>query len=429
MEVLKSPLENVGGELYIDNVSAIELAETFGTPLYVISESKIRENYRKLREAFSKRYGKFKILYSAKANTNISVLKILHSEGAYVDTVSAGEVYLALTAGFSPNEILYTGVNIGDEELEYILNKGVMVNLDSLPQLNRLLRLGVPETLSFRINPEYGAGHHEYVVTASKYAKFGMDEDSALKAYETAKKAGVKRFGVHMHIGSGIMDVAPYIKSGEHLLEIAWKISTKLGINFDFIDFGGGMGVPYKPEDKELDLDTFSKKLVAMFRSKLNKYALGRPELWIEPGRFIVAEAGILLTRVNTVKHVSNKKFVGVDAGFNTLVRPTMYGAYHHILVANKLDEQPAEVYNVVGPICESGDVLAKDRLLPKICEGDLLAVLNVGAYGFSMSSQYNSRPRPAEVLVKSGKRALIREAETFEDLAGKQRVAGWLEG
>ena len=428
MEILKSPLENVGGELYIDGVSAAELAETFGTPLYVLSENKIRENYRKLYEAFSKRYGKFRILYSAKANTNISVLKVLHSEGAYVDTVSAGEVYLALIAGFKPNEILYTGVNVGDEELKYVLNSGVMVNIDSISQFNKLLRLGVPETLSFRINPEHGAGHHEYVVTASKYAKFGINGESALEVYKAAKKAGVKRFGIHMHIGSGIMDVTPYIKSGERLLEVAWKINTELGINFDFIDFGGGMGVPYKPEDKELDLDDFCSKLVEMFSQKLSKYALGQPELWIEPGRFIVAEAGVLLTRVNSVKQVFNKKFVGVDAGFNVLIRPTMYGAYHRVLVANKLDEHPTEVYDVVGPICESGDVLAKDRLLPTICEGDLIAVLNVGAYGFSMSSQYNSRPRPAEVLVKSGNYALIREAETFEDLIRRQRFAEWLE-
>ncbi|MEM3579233.1 MAG: diaminopimelate decarboxylase [Candidatus Bathyarchaeia archaeon] len=429
MKVLGSPLENVGGELYIDGVSAVELAETFGTPLYVISENKIRENYRKLREAFSKKYNRFRILYSAKANTNISVLKILHSEGACVDTVSAGEVYLALIAGFSPKEILYTGVNAGDEELKYVLDKEVMVNLDSLSQLNRLLRLGVPQTLSFRINPEHGAGHHEYVVTASKFAKFGIDRDSALRAYEIAEKAGVKRFGIHMHIGSGIMDVAPYLKSGERLLEVAWRINAKLRISFDFIDFGGGIGVPYKPEDEELDLDCFSSKLVEMFRSKLGEYKLGEPELWIEPGRFIIAEAGVLLTRVNTVKHVSYKKLVGVDAGFNTLIRPAMYGAYHHTVVANKLDESPTEIYDVVGPICESGDVLARNRPLPKICEGDLLAVLNAGAYGFSMSSQYNSRPRPAEVLVKGGRYALVREAETFEDLARRQKVAEWLEG
>ncbi|MEM2394460.1 MAG: diaminopimelate decarboxylase [Candidatus Bathyarchaeia archaeon] len=428
MEFLKNPLENVDGELYIDGVSAVKLAETFGTPLYVISENKIKENYRKLYEAFSKKYRKFRILYSAKANTNLSVLKILHNEGAYVDTVSAGEVYLALMAGFNPKEILYTGINVGDEELKYVLDKGVMINLDSLSQLSRLLRLGVPEILSFRINPEHGAGYHEYVVTASKHAKFGLDEASALKAYETAKASGIKRFGTHMHIGSGIMDATPYLKAGERLLKIASKIAAKLGISFDFIDFGGGMGVPYKPDEKELDLETFSNQLIEMFKDKIAEYSLGEPELWIEPGRFIVAEAGVLLTRVNVVKQVSNKKFVGVDAGFNTLIRPAMYGAYHHVIVANKLDKKPTETYDIVGPICESGDFLAKDRLLPKICEGDLLAVLNAGAYGFSMSSQYNSRPRPAEVLVKSGRYALVRKAETFEDLVRGQRIAEWLE-
>jgi len=429
MEVLRSPLKNVGGELYIDGVSASELAETFGTPLYVISENKVRENYRKLHHEFSKRYDKFRILYSAKANSNISVLKILHSEGSYVDTVSAGEVYLALTAGFSPHEVLYTGINVGDEELKYVLSKGVMVNIDSLSQLDRLLKLGVPETLSVRINTEFGGGHHEYVVTAGKLSKFGMDENSAIKAYKIAVKAGVKRFGIHMHIGSGIMDVAPYVKSGERLLKLAWKIKTKLGISFDFIDFGGGIGVPYKPEDEEINLEAFSYRLVEMFKNKLDQYGLGQPELWIEPGRFIVAEAGVLLTRVNAIKNSYHKRFVGVDAGFNTLIRPVMYGAYHHIIVANKLDEKPKELYDVAGPICESGDVLAKNRLLPKVCEGDLLAVLNAGAYGFSMSSQYNARPRPAEVLVKEGRYALIREAETFEDLIRRQRVAEWLEG
>ncbi len=426
--MFKSPLENVDGELYIDGVSAVKLAETFGTPLYVISENKIRENYRKLKEAFSRKYHKFRILYSAKANTNISVLKILRSEGAYVDTVSMGEIYLALKAGFKPYETLYTGVNVGDEELKYVLDTKVMVNLDSLSQLKKLLRLGVPDILSMRINTEFGAGHHEYVVTAGKVTKFGVDEETALQAYRIAKEAGVRKFGIHMHIGSGIMDVAPYLKAGERLLEVAWRISKELKIEFEFMDFGGGIGVPYRPEEREIDLEAFSDKLIEMFKRKLAEYPLGEPELWMEPGRFIVAEAGVLLTRVNAVKHTPYKRFIGVDAGFHTLIRPAMYNAYHHVIVANRLNEKPTEVYDVVGPLCESGDILAKDRLLPKIREGDLLAILNAGAYGFSMSSQYNSRPRPAEVLVKDGRYALIREAETLQDLVRGQRVAEWLE-
>lgn len=428
MNILNSLLDNVDGELYIDGVSATKLADTFGTPLYVISENKIRENYRRLKEAFSKRYDKFRILYSAKANTNISVLKILRSEGAYIDAVSMGEVYLAMQVGFKPSEILYTGINAGNDELKYILETGVMVNLDSFSQLTKLLKLGVPEILSLRINTQFGAGHHEYVVTAGKSTKFGVDEETAFKAYCVAKEANIKKFGIHMHIGSGIMDVTPYLKAGEKLLCLAGKISKELGINFDFIDFGGGMGVPYHPKEKELDLEVFSRKLVELFRQKVAEHSLGEPELWMEPGRFIVAEAGVLLTRVNTVKSTPNKKFIGVDAGLNTLIRPAMYNAYHHVLVADKLDKENTEICDVVGPICESGDVLAKDRLLPKICEGDLLAILSAGAYGFSMSSQYNSKPRPAEVLVKNGKFALIRESETLEDLIHKQRVAEWLE-
>ncbi len=425
--MLKTPLKNLGGELYIDDVSAVKLTEAFGTPLYVMSEGKIRENYRRLKEAFSSKYHKFKILYSAKANTNISVLKILRSEGAYVDTVSMGEVYSALRAGFKPWEILYTGVNVGDEELKYVLDNKVMVNVDSISQLKRLIRIGVPETLSVRINTEFGAGHHEYVVTAGKQTKFGLDGEAAFEAYKIGKEAGVKKFGIHMHIGSGIMDVKPYLKAGERLLEVTGRISRELKVNFEFVDFGGGIGVPYKPGEDDINLEAFSNELVKLFRRMQAEHSMEEAELWMEPGRFIVAEAGVLLTRVTTVKVTPHKKYVGVDAGFNTLIRPAMYNAYHHIIVANKLNEEPREIYEVVGPICETGDILAKDRLLPEIREGDIIAVLNAGAYGFSMSSQYNSRPRPAEVLVRGDQYALIREAETLQDLIQKQREAEWL--
>lgn len=425
--MIKSPLKNVDGELYIEDVSTLKLAEEFGTPLYVMSESKIRENYRRLKSAFLRNYNKVKILYSAKANTNISILKILESEGAGVDAVSAGEVYLALEAGFHPNQILYTGVNVGDEELKFVMDRKVAVNVDSLSQLEKLLKIGVPPMLSVRVNTEFGAGHHEYVITAGKITKFGLHEENALKAYKLAKEAGVEKFGIHMHIGSGMMDVTPLLQATEELLKTAKRIHEELKINFEFMDLGGGIGVPYKPEEKEVDLQLFADGLAGLFKERVNEYSLGEPELWLQPGRYMVAEAGVLLTKVNAVKHTPYRKFVGVNAGFNTLIRPTMYGAYHHILVANKLNEQPIEMYDVVGPLCESGDVLAKERLLPKISEGDVLAILNAGAYGFSMSSQYNSRPRPAEVLVKNSQYTLIRERENFRDLIQKQRIAEWL--
>jgi diaminopimelate decarboxylase len=352
------------------------------------------------------------------------VLKILKSEGAHLDAVSPGEVFTALAAGFPPERILFTGTSVRNDELRFLINSNVTVNVDSLSQLGRLLRMTVPKVLSVRVNPEVGAGHHDHVITAGKNSKFGLWEDSALEAYAQAKKAGVERFGIHMHVGSGVLNVEAFLLALDKLLSIARKVHDKIGINFEFIDMGGGLGVPYKPEEKELDLTLFADKALLLFKSKVTEYGFEEPTFCVEPGRYLVSDASVLLTTVNTVKTTPFKKFVGVDAGFNTLVRPTMYGSYHHILVANKLEAPDKEVYDVVGPICESGDALAKDRLLPKIDESDLLAVLNAGAYGFAMSSQYNARPRAAEVLVNDGKYRLVREREQFEDLLSGQRMA-----
>jgi len=425
--MIKSPLENVNGELYIDGVSTLKLAEEYGTPLYVMSERKIRENYRRFKSVFSKKYDKNRVFYSAKANTNLSILRILKSEGAGIDAVSQGEVFLAFEAGLLSDNILYTG-NCADEgELQYLLEKQVMINVDSLSQLERLLKMGTPTVLSVRINPILGAGHHQHVITAGKTSKFGVHEEVALKAYKLAKSARVKSFGMHMHIGSGIMDASPITSAMKRLLDLAKNIHENIGISFDFINFGGGIGVPYKPEEKEVDLELFSDKLVGLFKEGIREYSLGEPEFWLEPGRYLVAETGILLTRVNMIKRTPFRRFAGVDAGFNTLIRPAMYGSYHHILAVNKLNHPLTEEYDVVGPLCESGDIFASGCLLPKLSEGDLLAMLNAGAYGFSMASQYNSRPRPAEVLVKEGHYELVRERETLKDLLRGQRIASWL--
>ena len=421
---LREPLENRKGTLYFDGVSAMELAEQFDTPLYVVSENRIRENYKRLHKALTRNYQKVRIYYAAKANSNLSVLKILETEGAYLDAVSPGEVFMALTTGFPPERILFTGTSVRNDELKFLADSNVTVNIDSLSQLDRLLKITVPNVLSVRVNPEIGAGHHEHCITAGKNTKFGLWETDALEAYKQAKKAGVTRFGIHMHVGSGVLDVAPFVLALDKLLSTAKKVHDKIGVSFEFVDMGGGLGVPYKPEDKELDLSLFSEKILSLFKSKIDEYALGEPFFCVEPGRYLVCDASILLTAVNTVKVTPFKKFVGVDAGFNTLVRPTMYGSYHHILVANRLDAAETETYDVVGPVCESGDVLAKDRRLPKIQEGDLLAVLNAGAYGYAMSSQYNARPRAAEVLVKNGKCILIREREQLDDLVSGQRLA-----
>jgi diaminopimelate decarboxylase len=419
--------EGRGGTLYIDGVSSLELAEKYGTPLYVLSEKRIRENYRRLYRALSLNSKNFRIYYSAKANTNLSVLKILRDEGAYVDTVSPGEVFLALKAGFPSEKILFTGTSVKDDELNFLVNLNIPINVDSLSQLKRLLKIGTPKFLSFRVNPQVEAGHHQHCITAGKNSKFGFWETDVVDGYRIALKAGVEKFGIHMHIGSGIPEVEPFILATKKLLTIAKKVHEETGITFELINIGGGLGIPYKPNEKELDLTLFSNNVFGFLNRMVGEYGLGEPVLCIEPGRYIVGDAGILLTKVNTVKVTPYKKFVGVDAGFNMLIRPVMYGSYHHIVVANKLDYPVEETYDIVGPLCESGDFLAKDRRLPKIEEGDLLAVMDVGAYGYVMSSQYNSRPRGAEVLVMDGKHELIRKAETLEDLLLGQKIASWL--
>ena len=421
---LPEPLEDRKGNLFFDGFPVKELAEEYDTPLYVLSEKRIRDNYNRLHNALIRNYKYVRIYYAAKANSNLTVLKILHSEGAYLDAVSPGEVFMGLTSGYAPDRILFTGTSVRNDELKFLSDANVTINVDSQSELDRLLKIAVPPVLSIRVNPEIGAGHHSHCITAGPESKFGLWEEDALKAYATAKKARVERFGIHMHIGSGILDVEPYVLAVEKLLSIAKRVHDEVGVEFEFIDIGGGLGVPYKPEDQELDLAAFSTKIVAPFKAKIKEYGLGKPFLYMEPGRYLVCDASILLTSVNTVKQTPSKKFVGVDAGFNTLVRPTMYGSYHPILVANKLEAADKETYDVVGPICESGDVLAKDRELPLVEEGDLLAVLNAGAYGFSMSSQYNARPRAAEVMIRQGKAVLVREREQLNGLISSQRMA-----
>lgn len=420
---LREPLEDRKGNLYFDGFSTLELAKEFDTPLYLLSEKRIRDNYDRLYGALVNNYKYVRIYYAAKANTNLNVLRILQSQGAYLDTVSPGEVFLALSSGFTPDCILFTGTNVRDDELKMLSDANITINVDSQSEMDRLLKISVPQILSVRVNPEVGAGHHSHCITAGPESKFGLWEEEVIQAYAIAQRARVGRFGMHMHIGSGILDPEPYVAAVEKLLHIAKRVHEEVGIDFEFIDIGGGLGVPYKPEEKELDLAEFSSKVINLFKNKTKEYGLGKPFLFVEPGRYLVADAGILLTTVNTVKVTPSRKFVGVDAGFNTLVRPTMYGSYHPILVANKLNEGDKETYDIAGPICESGDLLAKDRELPQIQEGDVLAVLNTGAYGYSMSSQYNSRPRAGEVMIHKNKPVIVREREQLKDLVTNQRL------
>lgn len=415
---------NEKGNLKIGETDAVDLAERFGTPLYVIDENRIRDNYKRLYNAFVNYYPNFKMFYACKANTNVAVMKILESEGSGIDAVSPGEIYTSLLAGFEPERILYTGNNVTDDELKFAVKSGVRINLDSISQLKRLSK--IPETkgmeISFRVNPMVGAGHHDHCITGGPLSKFGIKEEEAVEVYKQGIELGFKPVGIHSHIGSGILDPEPFMLAVRTLMDTAGKVHKEAGVEFDFIDFGGGIGIPYTPEESKLDINDFAEKIMDLYKTKLEEYDLGTPTMYIEPGRYLVGDSSVLLTKVNTIKQ-SYRKFAGVDAGFNTLLRPTMYGSYHHIVSASNPLAKPTQTIDIAGDVCESGDLFARERPMPEIEEGEILAILNAGAYAFSMASQYNSRPKPAEVLVNNEETDVIRERETFADLFNKQNV------
>lgn len=422
-----NPISQRGARLFIGSVAVSQLAKKFGTPLYAIDEQRIRANYRRLHRAFVSLYKNTSLHYATKANPNINVLRILRSEGCKADVSSLFEVQNAMKAGFSPSEIMFTGLNVSQEELSYVARLGIRINMDCMSALEKLRRAGPIQFASFRINPQVGAGHHPNVITGHAESKFGIWEDQALSAYRAAKKAGAKRFGMHMHIGSGILASKYHAQALAKLMDLAGKISADLGVPFEYIDIGGGLGVPYKPEEGEIDADKFAERVVDIFRRKCRQHHLGSPQLRVEPGRYLVADSCVLLTRVNTIKSTPIRNFAGVDAGLNVLIRPAMYGAYHHILVDGKAGRKPMKKYDVVGPVCEDGDHLGRARMLPVLEEGNLLVVMNGGAYGYSMSSHFNMRGKPSEVLVNGLRATLIRKRDCLEQVIGRQQYAKWL--
>jgi len=424
-ELLVDPLAEREGVLTIGGVRATDLAGRHGTPLYVLSEDRIRANYRRLAGGFRRRYAQSRVHYAVKANTNLAVLSILRQEGAGADASCPAEIELARRAGFPSDEILYTGAYPTRAELDYALDAGVAINLDSGSRLAQVGERDPKPVLSFRVNPGDGKGKHG-LVFAGRDAKFGLPPDAVLEAFRAARALGFERFGIHMMAGSCVLDPTYFPEITGRLLEVAGRVAAEVGIRFEFVDIGGGFGVPYEPSEEVLDIDRVAAEVAAAMVDGCDRHGLGRPRLLLEPGRYLVADAGVLLTEVQGVKPGATV-FVGVDAGMNTLLRPALYDAYHPVVVANRLRDPPGPPVTIVGPVCENTDVLARDRELPPVREGDLLAVLNAGAYGFSMSSQYNSRPRAAEVLVHDGTAEVVREREGFADLVSRQTLPGRL--
>jgi diaminopimelate decarboxylase len=398
-----------------------ELIAEFGSPLYVYNETILRTRCREMARLIS--LPGFKVNYSCKANSNITLLRIIQEEGLDADAMSPGEIYLLRAAGFPPERIFYVGNNVAASEIQAVVDQGIRVSVDSLSQLERFGKINPGGRVAVRFNPGIGTGHHEKVVTAGQHTKFGVAPDLIPEVKQILEEYHLRLAGINQHIGSLFMNPGAYLKATEALLEIAVKFN-----GLEFIDLGGGFGIPYRKQSGEtrLDLDQLGRELNLRLNRWLEAYDLGdhmnKPTFKIEPGRYVSAEAGMLLGTVHAIKQNYDTVYVGTDLGFNLLSRPILYDAYHEVEVYNGktglVKKENAQTVTVVGNICETGDIIAKARSLPRIGEGDLLGIMDAGAYGFSMSSNYNNRLRPAEVLIKeNGAPLLIRRRETEADL------------
>ncbi len=410
-----------GRELFAEDIAVTKLAEAYGTPLYIYSYNTLLRHFRAYTSAFQD-YPHI-ICFALKANSNIVILRLFAKNGGGADIVSGGELYRALKAGISPQKIVYAGVGKTEEEIRFALrSKILMFNVESEDELREISRIAgimrLKAPIALRINPDIDPETHPYIATGLKEHKFGIPIADALEHYRIASKLkNINVVGIHKHIGSQITKVSPFVDALRNILFLIDKLGAE-GLNIQYLDVGGGLGISYKDEEPPVPKD-LARNLIPLLKGR-------RLTLIVEPGRSIAGNAGILVTGVLYQKKGKEKEFVIVDAGMNDLIRPSLYGAYHHILpvIRRKRD---TILCDVVGPICESGDFLAKERELKRVKEGDYLAVMGAGAYGFSMSSNYNSRPRAAEVMVRGREHFLIRSRETYGDLIKGERIPRFL--
>lgn len=404
-------------ELYAEDVPVKKLAEKYGTPLYVYSYNTLLRHFKAYDDAFNG-YPHI-ICFAVKSNPNTSVISLFAKHGGGADIVSGGELYVALKAGISPKKIVYAGVGKTADEIRFALkSKILMFNVESENELKEIDRIaGMMKTkaaIALRINPDIDPGTHPYITTGMKKHKFGIPIEAALEYYRFASKLkNINVVGVHKHIGSQITKIAPFVDALKRILILIDKLNEQ-GTEIKYLDVGGGLGISYKDEEPPVPKDLANKLIPLLEGRKLT--------LIMEPGRSIAGNAGILVTKTLYLKEGEDKEFVIVDAGMNDLIRPSLYDAYHRIepVVKNKRE---TVLCDVVGPICESGDFLARGRELNRVKQGEYLAAMSAGAYGFSMSSNYNSRPRAAEVMVKGKEHFLIRKRETYEDLVRNERI------
>ena len=407
------PFPRIDGELWAAESRVADLVVEFGSPLYVYDAGVIEAAYRRVESAFAG--ADILLAYSVKANSNLEILKRLKALGAGADIVSHGELHRCLAAGFSPSDVVFAGVGKTEVEMEAALEVGILAfNVESAEELQALgrvaERLGRTAPVALRVNPDIVADTpHEYTRTGDGASKFGIPVDRILDLYRwAADQPSLEVRGIDVHIGSQILDPEPYTRALAQVLDLATEVRAE-GINLDFVDLGGGFGVGYEGED-----GLSVEDLAAIVVPRVAETGL---RLILEPGRFIVGQAGILVTKVLYVKHSGSKTFVVTDGGMTELIRPSHYQGFHRIEPVISREEAAREVVDVVGPICETGDFLARDRVLQMPAQGDLLAVQTTGAYGFVMASNYNSRRRPAEVVVNGTEVTLARRRETLDDL------------
>ena len=426
--------EHRNGSLFCENVDLAKLATEVGTPTYVYSASTILDHYRRLDQALAGL--PHLICYAVKANSNIGVLSLLAGENAGFDIVSAGELFRVRKAGGNPARCTFAGVGKTEEEIREALRAGILAfNVESEGELARInavaATLGVRAPIALRVNPDVDAHTHKYVSTGKSENKFGIAFERVLDVYAAAAQMShIAIRGVQMHIGSQITQAGPFAEAVDKMLPLVNALKARYGI--EYFSIGGGMGIVYDPSLASGTSDWWTTE-ASGGRMTLEAYAqavvprlktLGL-KILVEPGRLLVGNAGVLLTRAQYVKQTATKKFVIVDAGMNDLIRPALYQSFHEIVPVRERPGAPEKV-DIVGPVCESGDFFAQDRELPPLAEGDLLAVMSAGAYGATMSSNYNSRPLPAEVLVKGERAVTIRQRQGLEDLVRGESLPQW---
>jgi len=410
------------GEFYIGDLSVAKIAESVGTPCYIYSYEFLKDSFLSYKEAFSAM--DTLICYSVKANSNLAILKSFSDLGSGFDIVSGGELLRVKRAGGDLGKTVFSGVGKTREEMKAAIEAGILFfNVESEEELHVLnsvgIELGKKAPVALRVNPDIDPKTHPYISTGFKKSKFGIEIGRALNVYKEANTMeGVNVIAIDAHIGSQIFDLTPFVDSVKKLIGLADNL-VKEGINIQYIDIGGGLGISYKLDEKPPHPKMYADIIMKEFSNKPYKLVL-------EPGRSLMGNAGMLITKVLYLKEGAAKKFVIVDAAMNDLIRPALYESYHEILTV-KENSSSHEVVDIVGPICESGDFLAQDKELPKVKSGDLLAVLSAGAYGFVMSSNYNTRPRVAEVLVKGSEFSVVRERETYEELLSLERIPDFI--